>query len=286
MRAWKVIAAGAAIGSLIVITGGCSSDGSGDSSVGSGSSAKATLTLSTELAYPPYEYLSNGKPAGFEIALMSAVVKQMGMRLSVVNTAFPAIVTSVADGRYDVGVAGMLITPQREDQVDFVSYAANSADIMLVKAGNPTHLNTADLCGTTLATVTGTAEATSIPVISAKCTAAGKKPVTLKLYTSTTTMTLAIVNGVAQGSPLQPPVASFTAQASKGTLGVVNTGVAGLVPAGQPFGIAVKKGSKALEQKLVNALNALIANGQYVAILKQYGVAAYAIKRSAIFAKG
>jgi ABC-type amino acid transport substrate-binding protein len=63
---------------------------------------------------PPFEFLSGGRRAGFEVALMEGVAARLGLRPDFVNTEWETILRQMEEGRYDCIVGGITITPERE----------------------------------------------------------------------------------------------------------------------------------------------------------------------------
>lgn len=100
-----------------------------------------TVRLGTEGAYPPYNFLNdNGEVDGFERELGDELCKRAALTCEWVTNDWDSIIPNLVSGNYDAIIAGMSITDEREEVVDFTqgytppspsAYAALSADVDL-----------------------------------------------------------------------------------------------------------------------------------------------------------
>ena len=58
------------------------------------------------------------------------------MKLEIVDTKFDAIIPGVQSGKYDMGMAGMTVTPEREQSVSFSNSYATGIQSIIVKEGS------------------------------------------------------------------------------------------------------------------------------------------------------
>jgi len=79
------------------------------------------LRIGTDATYPPFESINpaTGRPAGFDIDLMTEICKFNGWKPQFIAVAFDSIIPGLTSGKYDVVISAMTITPQREVVVDF-----------------------------------------------------------------------------------------------------------------------------------------------------------------------
>jgi ABC-type amino acid transport substrate-binding protein len=75
------------------------------------------LRIGTYFVNPPFEFVSNGKRVGFEVDLMNAVARRLGLRPSFVDTRWEVILQQMEDGRYDCIVGGITIRPARQQRL-------------------------------------------------------------------------------------------------------------------------------------------------------------------------
>lgn len=82
--------------------------------------AQDVVRLGTEGAYPPYNFINDaGQVAGFEREFGDELCKRAGLNCSWTTNDWDSIIPNLQSGNYDVIVAGMSITPERGEIVDF-----------------------------------------------------------------------------------------------------------------------------------------------------------------------
>ena len=100
-----------------------------------------TVRLGTEGAYPPYNYIDdNGQVAGFERELGDKLCELAELTCEWVTNDWDSIIPNLVSGNYDVIIAGMSITDERDEVIDFTqnytppsssAYMAMSEDVDL-----------------------------------------------------------------------------------------------------------------------------------------------------------
>lgn len=81
--------------------------------------ADGVLTVGTNAEFPPFEFVDdNGEPDGFDVALIKAIGEKMGVDVVIENMEFDALVASIGT-KTDASIAGMTVTEERENMVDF-----------------------------------------------------------------------------------------------------------------------------------------------------------------------
>ncbi|HTN59988.1 MAG TPA: transporter substrate-binding domain-containing protein [Devosia sp.] len=82
--------------------------------------AQDTVRIATEGAYAPWNFLDDaGKPAGYEIDLANAICAQAKITCEIVTNDWDSIIPNLIAGNYDVIMAGMSVTDERKQTVDF-----------------------------------------------------------------------------------------------------------------------------------------------------------------------
>jgi polar amino acid transport system substrate-binding protein len=270
---------------------GCGSSSSSSSSSASSSSAapasnsavaalvpaavksKGTLTVAADASYAPNEFIGpDGHTViGMDADLIKAIGGLMGVKVNVVNATFDSIIPGLAAKKYDVGISSFTDSKEREKTVDFVTYLTAGESFYTKAQGGTTISSIADLCGHTVAVEKGTTELTDAQTQSGKCTKAGKPAVTILPFPDQNGANLAVSTGRAQLGFADSPVAEYQVKKSSGQFKLVGQSFANA-----PYGIAIPKGS-GLDKPILAALQELIKNGQYKAILTHWGVEAGAI---------
>jgi polar amino acid transport system substrate-binding protein len=233
---------------------------------------KGVLTAATDPTYPPDEFIGpDGKIVGFDADIAAALGKEMGIKVQLVNATFDTIIPGLQAGKYDLAISSHNDTKEREKVVDFVDYFQAGESFFTKASGGTSISSIADICGKTVAVEKGTTEVTDAQTQSGVCTRAGKPAVTVLQFNDQNGANLALSSGRAQLGFADTPVAAYQVKQSGGQFKLV----------GQPYanavhGIAIPRGS-GLAPAVLAALKALIAGGQYQAILAKWGVSNLAI---------
>jgi polar amino acid transport system substrate-binding protein len=235
--------------------------------------SKGTLTVASDASYAPDEFIaSDGHTVvGMDPDLVKALGAVMGLKVKVVNQTFDSIIPGLAAGKYEIGASSFTDTKEREKTVDFVTYYTAGESFFTKASGGTTIAGLNDLCGHTVAVEKGTTEETDANTQSGKCTKAGKAKVTVLSFPDQNGANLALSSGRAQLGFADSPVAEYQVKKSNGTFKIVGPSIANA-----PYGLAVAKNS-GLTTPLLAALQVLIKNGQYKAILTHWGIEAGAI---------
>ena len=96
-------------------------------------SRDGVLVMATNAEFPPYESIDGGDIVGIDVDMMWAVCDKLGMSLEIENMEFDSIIAAVNSGKADVGVAGMSVTPERQENVDFTQGYATSTQVIIVR---------------------------------------------------------------------------------------------------------------------------------------------------------
>ena len=102
--------------------------------------AQDVVRIGTEGAYEPYNYIdqATGELTGYEIELGNELCKRASLNCEFVQNAWDSIIPNLQSGNYDMIMAGMSITEEREEVIDFTqnyippassAYVALSADV-------------------------------------------------------------------------------------------------------------------------------------------------------------
>src|SRR5690625_2079711 len=78
-------------------------------------------TVATDNAYVPFEYLDDetGELVGFDIDLITTLAEEAGIEIEIETLEFSGIVAGLGSGKFDIGIAGMTITEERKENIDF-----------------------------------------------------------------------------------------------------------------------------------------------------------------------
>lgn len=132
------------------------------------------LRVYTEAGFAPYEFTAEGgKIVGVDIEIMQAVADKIGVKLDVQDTNFDAILGGVETGKVDCGAAGITITPERLESVDFSIPYTQTEQYVIVAADNTTITCAEDMAGKSIGVQNGTTSDLLVEELVANGTMAG-----------------------------------------------------------------------------------------------------------------
>ena len=89
--------------------------------------------MATNAAFPPYEYYESDQVVGLDVDIAKAICDKLGKELEVVDMDFDAIITAVQSGKADFAAAGMTVTEDRLQNVNFTDSYATGIQVIVVK---------------------------------------------------------------------------------------------------------------------------------------------------------
>ena len=130
-----IVLAVAMIASAAMLAGcgnSSSTESKTDDAATEAAAANGKLTMATNAYFPPYEYYEGEKIVGIDAEVAQAIADKLGMELEIVDIEFDSIIAGVQTGKYDMGMAGMTVTEEREKSVDFSSSYATGIQSVIV----------------------------------------------------------------------------------------------------------------------------------------------------------
>jgi serine/threonine protein kinase len=223
------------------------------------------LVIGINVPYAPNEFKdSQGKIVGFDVDLMNAIARTLGLEADYRETAFASIIPSVQAGNFNVGASSFTDTADREQDVDFVTYF-RVGNLWARRAG--TTVVPWAACGLKVGVAQGgLQELKEVPAKSDECAAAGLSPIDMVVFTRQDDLTKALVAGEVDAMSADSPVTGFAVKLSAGVLET-----AGEVTDPASYGWPVAKGS-GLAESLKQGLEQLMKTGEYRTIATQWGV--------------
>jgi polar amino acid transport system substrate-binding protein len=103
---------------------------------GCGKKDEKKLIMATNAAFPPYEYKEGDNFKGIDIEIAQAIADKLGMELVIEDVEFGAVLSGVAEGKYDMGMAGITVTDERKQSMDFSNTYATGIQVIIVKDGS------------------------------------------------------------------------------------------------------------------------------------------------------
>lgn len=93
---------------------------------------EGVLVMATNAAFPPYEFVEGGEYAGIDVEIAEKIAEKLGMTLEIKDVEFGSIVGGVQTGKFDMGMAGMTVTDERLQSVNFSTSYATGIQVVIV----------------------------------------------------------------------------------------------------------------------------------------------------------
>ena len=217
----------------------------------------AVLHMATEGTFPPYEYYDNGQLVGIDIEVAGAIAEKLGMTLETTDIAFDSIIPGVQAGKYDIGMAGVTVSEDRLQQVNFSDSYATGVQVVIVKEGGKVQ-SLDDMADAIIGTQSGT---TGFIYASGDF---GDDHV--KSFTKTTDAVEALKNGQVDCVLLDNAPAEALVEANPDAgLSILETAYTV-----EDYAIAINKENTDLQAKINAALAELKADGTLQSIIDKY----------------
>lgn len=226
---------------------------------------RGELVNGASLDYAPAEFLgSDGRPVGFDLDILAAIGRVLGLRTRTESAVFSKIIPAIGS-LYDVGISSFTVNEERLAAVTMVSYFRAGVS-WVVKTGNPYGIDPGDLCGKRVAFQVGTYQEELVQERTAQCRAQGQAGLEELAYTSNADAATNAAGGKADIFVADSPVAAYAIARSRGTLEQI-----GEIEESALNGIVVAKDQPELAEALRAAVQHLIDAGHLKAILTAWG---------------
>ena len=226
-------------------------------------SEKKTLVMATEATFQPYEYYDGDNIIGIDVDIAKAIAEKLGMELEVEDVEFDSIIPGVMSGKYDIGAAGMTVTDERKQQVNFTDSYATGVQVVIVNQDSAITSVDNLFDGTIKDLLVGTQSGTT-GFLYATWDIEEAELGTVKAFAKTTDAAQALVNKqidciLLDNEPAKAIVANNTG------LKILDTEYAV-----EDYAIAIAKENTELLGQINTALNELIADGTIQQIVDKY----------------
>lgn len=277
MRKSLAVLLALALAAGIIGATGCSKKDEGSSSSGTKSTETAkpspklvkdgVLTVGSDTAFPPFESMNGDVAEGFDVDLISAIAKEIGLTAKVDTVKFDTLIPLLkAGGKFDIVVSAMTITPERQQEIDFSSPYIDSNQSIAVKKGAFAKIAAGD-------------------VAAIQAAFAGK---TIGVQSGTTGEAWAKENLQPKGAKIVPfddTLAAFSALSAGKVDAVVNdlpvsawivkdpargAELVAEIPTGEQYGFGISKDNPELKKAVDDAIAKLKSDGTYDAIYKKW----------------
>lgn len=95
------------------------------------------LVVGTHAEFPPFEYIGDdGTIQGFDADLMTAIMEKVGQEIEITNMDFASLILALQNGQIDMAIAGMTITEERMQNVNFSDPYFEATQKLIVNEGS------------------------------------------------------------------------------------------------------------------------------------------------------
>lgn len=217
------------------------------------------LRYGLDAAYRPFEFRNEeNKIVGFDVDIMEAVAKELGMETEAVDTAWDGIIPALLNGKFDVIASALTITPERAGSVDFSQPYFKSGQAIAVRVNETGIRGPEQLSGKTIGVqINSTGDIAATEKV--------KNAKDIKRYNAVPDILVALGNKELDAAVMDAPVALEYNKANPGKIIILDQFLTQ-----EEFGLAVKKGNQELVDKINQALDRLKANGEYDKIYEKW----------------
>jgi ABC-type amino acid transport substrate-binding protein len=243
------------VGVVSVVVAGCGSSSDDSSSTSASGGGGETLTVGSDIPYPPFEQGQPGNFTGFDVELMEAVAESIGRTAEFQDTSFDTIFVNLGQGKFDAVASAATITPEREKTVDFTNPYYLSEQAILVNEGDEID-SVEGLKGSTVGVQKGT---TGQEFVEEKGEASEVRP-----YPTGPDAVNALKAGTVDAVVIDIPVAENAVNAGGGIE------ISAAIPTEEEYGFAVKQGDTELLEELNEGLEEVESDGTYAKIYEKW----------------
>jgi len=221
----------------------------------SGCSGSDKIVMATNAEFPPYEYKEGNEIVGIDVEIAQAIAKKLGKTLVIEDMAFDSIIAAVQSGKADMGVAGMTVSADRLENVDFSDTYIQASQVIIIRKDNTDIKGPDDLVGKTVGVQLGT---------TGDIYAEDIENVTLERYNKGFEAVQALQQGKIDAVIIDDqPAAVFASQ--NDDIMVIDEPFTD-----EEYAIAVKKGNTELLKKINEAIKELKDSGELQKIFDKY----------------
>jgi polar amino acid transport system substrate-binding protein len=211
------------------------------------------LVVATSPDFEPFEYISDGKVVGIEVDMMNIICEKLGVKLVLKEMNFDSVIPGIVSCKYDCGMSGISVTPERMKNVLFTDAYCLAAQCIVVKADS-TITSKADLAGKTVSVQTGT-------TAEEFCTGEGY---TVNSYEANADAKTALTTGKVQAWVVDDLTAAAMCEGDS-TVKILDENMTT-----EPYAFAFAFGSEDLVAKINEILAELMESGKVKEIFEKY----------------
>ncbi|MBO4863527.1 MAG: basic amino acid ABC transporter substrate-binding protein [Eubacterium sp.] len=258
MKAFKKLVALGLVAAFSLSLVACGAQ-KGESLEGETGSKGETITFGTNAEFPPFEYVTGSgvidQYDGIDMAIAKKIGEDVGKDVAINNMEFDSLLLALQNGQVDAVIAGMTITDERKESVDFSVPYYTATQVMIVKEDSDIK-KASDMADKKIVVVQGYTGETCVQDLGYKYEAFKKGSETI----------LELLNGKCDVVVIDSATAEKYVGDNEG-LKIVEDNEAFEA---EEYGIAVKKGNTELLNQINDSIKKMLDNGTVSEISAQY----------------
>jgi len=259
---WKLKLAGIAFGLSTGLMLAVSADATDLAEI----KASGKVTVGTEAAYAPFEFVENGKIVGYDKDVLDRIVAAWGVQLEQLDVPFAGILTGLDQGKYDIVSTALIMNPERAAKYAFTMPVAVAQVAIMKRKGDAKVQSVEDLTGLTIGGPVPPSGPTSVLTnYNEELKAAGKGADDIANFQGDPELFLALANGQIDGAVETMLVINEAIKKQPDTFEVVGT-------IGNPFyiGWVVRPADTALRESINEEIRKLRDSGELAKLQEKW----------------
>jgi polar amino acid transport system substrate-binding protein len=232
--------------------------------------ASGTLTIGSDLTYPPYAFMDGDTPAGLDPDFMASLASHLQLKPRFVDTRFANLILGINAKRIDIIASALYVTPERAKQIDFVPYFKTGGSLLALTGSGFKPATPEALCGKRVSSIKGASWIPKLAKVSQDtCTSKGLAEIDVREFETSPQASQALLAHAVDAQFEDSAVAKMTVDKMSGRLAITST--TPLFPV--VVGLGIAKSDPALLAAVKGALDTMKQDGEYATLLKRYNVA-------------
>lgn len=224
------------------------------------------IVVATEAAFAPFEYVEDGKIIGYDMDILSEVLKNLNLEMEQHDVPFSGIFTGLQEKKFDIIVTAISVTSERREKLGLTSPIADGSLSLIKRKGDDSIKTVEDIGGKILGAQIGSASEGDIKNFSKKIEEQGKLGVKeIKLYETVPATTLDLKNGRIDAIAQSLPIASILVKENPDDFEIV-----GQITKNQYVTWAVRKEDKDLLEAINNEIIKMKESGKLAELQQKW----------------
>lgn len=185
--------------------------------------SKGKIMVGTEAAFPPFEYVEDGKIIGYGADILAEISKSLNLPVEQMDVPFTGILTSLENKKFDVIATSLSVTPERKEKFGMTTPIADFTQVLVKLKSNEEIKDLQDIDGKIIGCPAGTTAEQEMLDYSEKLKAEGKKGLQIKSYQANTDTFIDLKNGRVDLIFLVLPMANMLVKEEPETYEILTT---------------------------------------------------------------